>query len=762
MNFFNWISSAVILFLVLGFLLGFWRSWKKSLARFVILAVTLVVSLLVAPAISQVILSKCSDGTSINIFGFSLDFSSFISKYINENIANDLALADGTTNALALSVMNVFVNLILFLILFISISILSLIVYWIVCAILHSKNKYDEKEKKPHGAAWWGLRSVGGVLGFFGTMLITFALLTPMFGVMNICNKFVEEEGGGANAVSIEMKVANASGLNLSSLISGRGRLYHTNDKNIGKVEDYIESYDELKFAYDNSFAGMVFNALGISKLGSLSFNYLSNVEHGKLKINLTDEFISIAKAYNTYKETFVDNEFDIKNNTSINRLIKLCDVIEDSEIVSNYVEDLLPIMCDRWSKDQKFFNMELPVTGEYVPVVKVTLKIFSTKDSARISSNIKTLLNAVKIANSESNKFLEELLTEGFDLISYLETNTTFVKEEIVNLSSTAELRNNMPEIINKLFEFLYSKSVGKTTLFAENVLSASEIAQINWEIEGDRLQKMVNDLAKIVNAFKNEDDNEDVLLGQLSKLGKVIDDARGSALVGLPLQNFVVGYIGSDKVNLKEDVKKSLTDAIVDNWNNPDCNFESLLGTIEKTATFAKNLANGNVNLSEIENVLTDVMNSDTVKNVVSDILEKDVIGQLLGEENKQSADVLSSILEGFVNTEIKVEDIGAELKAAQTIVDIASAVKNNSNEFLSDGDKAMAADEAIENITNSTVVMEVLEKAGNGEEGYVEIRNIINSLNDQSDIKYLQDSINSLDDSDPKTAILKTLFC
>ena len=159
------------------------------------------------------------------------------------------------------------------IILFASIVILSLIVYWIVILCLHIKNKKEGVKPEKTVSYWW-LKVLGGGIGMIGSVMIAFVLLTPMFGVMNVCNKFVEK---GSNSAAVAASP--------NSYVCGE--LYYTEDKNIGQVEGYIEKYAEIKKTYDKSFIGGLFNFTGICKLGTSTFNYLTNVNPNGLKVNV-------------------------------------------------------------------------------------------------------------------------------------------------------------------------------------------------------------------------------------------------------------------------------------------------------------------------------------------------------------------------------------------------------------------------------------------------------------------------------------------
>ncbi len=762
MIFFSWLSGVVIALLIIGFLIGFWRNWHKSLARFLILLAVLLISLFSAPAITKYIIDNFAHGSVLSIFGISIDFEALISQLVGAEIAKDLAVAEGTTNALILSFMNVAVNLALFIAMFVILSLFTLIIYWIVCLILHTKSKNNEKEIR-HGTAWWGLRSLGGVFGLVSTMLILFAMLSPVFGVMNICNKFIEEEKS-AKAYSYEL--AEAVG---AQNFVGR-KLYYTEDGKIGIVEGYLKTYADLKNAYDDSAAGKLFNAFGISNLGAKSFDYLSSVSHGKLSLNLTDEFISIAKAYNDYKEIFVENTFDITNNKSVDGLMEIFEDATSSQIISRYLEDLLPTLCEKWAKDEKFLGITLPLDGDnaiYAPVAKSMLSVFVMGDIDRISENVNVLFNAIKIAND--NKFIEEIRQENYDLLEYLQNDQSFIKNEILNLASTSEFRKNLPDLFNGLFEILYKITLEQEISFENNSLFEEQIANINWENEAVQIQMLINNLAKIASAVSgNEEEgssNSDAILSSLTNLGVALDCGRASQLLNKPIKTFVSGMIASDKFAVSENVKSSISSAITENWEKEDCSFETLFEAIEKAVQIASNMADGNVDLTVLENNISEILSSSSLKEAIKNIISNNVIEEFVQDE---SAGIITEILTGFVDSEHNLDNISNELKATQIFIDIAKANSQQSGNFLNGEtleEKQLAANELVDTINNSVIAIEILEKANSSDPSFEGIKNTINNLSNldnTDDLLLLQDAINNLDDNVENKALLQSLFC
>lgn len=772
MEVFGIVSAIFIALLVIGFLLGFWRNWKKSLSRFVILTAVLILSIFIAPVISNAIISGNTSGSVLSFAGFSIDFEELLSGFVGEDIMADLSVASGTTNNLVISVMHIVVNIAMFLLMFIVVSLFSLIVYWIVCGIFHSKNKKKGLEKPKHGGAWWGLRSLGGVFGVLGMFVLSFAILTPVFGAMNICNAFIatNSDEGKANAAGIERVYANAAGFYVSgNLIAGK--VY--NNETVDQIEGYIGTYEDLKNAYDKSPVGAIFNGLGISTLGAKSFEHLSSVKHGDLEFDLTNEVVAIANTYNDYKAIFLDKQFDLKNNDDIQSVVNMYDKLINSKVLSKYAENLLPTLCERWSNDETFFGLSLPLEGEsakYAPMAKVVLKIFSTKDIKRISANIKVLANAIKIANN--NNLIESFEQKDFDLLKYFQNDTKFIKEEILNLSQTVEFRNNMPSLFNHLIEQVYGIILGNVKSFAENELNAEQIAEIIWDDEALYIQNIVTNLAKVSGGVAKESGNES-LLGFLEPLGTALDNARYSKMLNAPVKTLVEDLIVSDKFPMNTNVKTTISGTISGKWNDKACSFAAMFVTIEETANIAKNLAenlaSGNVDLSVLEDSLTNVVNSDALKETISQVVNDGVIKELVGNDTQQTK-VLSGILDGFVNSEVKITDVGAELKAAQTIVDLTKATTDGTGSFLAgenEDEKKQAAKSMAESLNGSALVVEILQKAEDATEYendvYLGIKDTISSIKtsgNADDLNLLKQSINELEDGTNKE-FLQNLF-
>lgn len=738
------ISTTIVLSLILiGIGLGFWRGWKRSLIRFGFILASLIAAIFIAPALSNWFISKYASGSSLTLFSTTIDFQEIFEQASGETLDLTELFAEGSaTNDLILSFMNIIVNLALFVVIFIGLNLVTVFVYWIVLLIFKIKDRYEVDEKPERDGKYWGLKSLGAVIGVLGSLVICFAVLTPVFGVMNVCDGFVVES-------EKDDKQASAA---TTSLVCGN--LYYTEDDKIGKIEGYIEKYANLKKGYDKSFLGKFLKYTGLKKLGSLTFDKLTTVKQGGLKVNLTDEFVQIVKVYNGYKDIFVREKFDITDNNDIDDLIELYDEAIESNIVENYIIELIPKASRKWSNDEKFLGISSPIVGEWSPVVKSSLVVFKIDNINRISSNLKALTSAVKVGN---NYGIVKAVQEKQKIEDLLGDSGNFVKEEVVILTSTVELRENISIILNESFEVLYKQIIGEEKDFAENQLSIQEIAAINevndWEKEAEQIQETVTKTFVVYDVIKNDSSSE-VLIDQLENIGVAIDAARKSKLISKPYKTFIEGFI-SKKLNIKESAKEEILESINNKWDDSTFNFAEMFKTIQATAIIAKDISDKatNISLDSLKDTLKNIADNAEMKGVVSGIVNSNIIETMVPENKKETAAVMTDMLETLMTSDsVNSSTVDNDIKAGNQIVNIVNAAENNGGNM---GLTEESADQMVADLTGSAAIMEMISDDSKNEavSGYAE--NI--STEDKAAI---ENSINKLEDEEDKAA-LKKLF-
>ena len=493
---------------------------------------------------------------------------------------------------------------------------------------------------------------------------------------------------------------------------------------------------------------GAVFNALGISKLGTLGFNYLTSVKSGDLEVNVTNEIVSVIKVYNEYKETFVANKFDITNNNSVDGIISIYDVATTSKIVQSYIIELLPKLCENWENGEAFLGIEPPVSGEMTKMFNHVLEIFKTDDINRISNNLKAVMGVVKVANN--NNLISTIQAGDVEIMEILADNETFVKDAVLQLSTTPELRLNLPIIINDALAIGYKNVVGEDASFSGGNLTSEEIAAINWNSEAEVFQKLVNTLLSVFENLQDDgstSESSNKMLNELSSIGEAIDLSRNSVILSDPMKEFITGFINTEKVSLSLDIKSQINGNINNYWASETYSFKAMFKTLQETASLVDKMTSDpeNVTLENIKDTLVIVAGSQEMKDTIKDLISSDIVDELVPEEYKETASAVTEMFGTFID-EITPEKIEQDIAAADEIINIINVSQNHGGNLSlgeTEEEKKQAANNLVETIANSSAVMAVVDAVNTSTDASA-IKDVVNSLG--GDVTYIQEALES----------------
>ncbi len=715
------IASIALGFLILiGFLLGFWRSWKKSVIRTSLLVVSFLAALFLSPKIAETLVSKYVDGLVVSLFGQTIDIESIVGE-----IAGDLLTEGSALTTFATAILNILVKLIAFLIVFISFVIVTLIVYYIIVAIMAGRQR-SRSVGKAIPRAWE--RLIGGFVGIVGSFVICLALFTPVFGIMNVCDKFLESNNKDT-----------ASAYN-TSLIAGK---FYTENKQIGQIEEYLEKYDNLRKEYKSSFAGIMLTYTGMDALGKATFNNLSTVTQNGMRVNFTDECVNMGNVYNIYKENFVKKRFDLANPDSVDAVQKMYSIVKNSEVMQSAFVELLPKMATKWTNGEKFLGMEIPVTGDMKEIVVEMLGVFKTNEFSVLDKNFNVALDAIRVANKHD---VIKSVNGGVEILDVID-NGNFVEEEINTLAASSEYRRALPNILTTTVKLAYKSAIGEPGEKLNQEFTQEKIAEIVWESEAEISQTIVTNMFKF---FDKKD-----AIDTLSDFGVVIDASRQSKILSKPVKTLMTDYINLKVTDLNASVKNVILTAFNDNWESETYSYENLFMTVQTTAKVAEDLENTKFTDIPLDKLLendADGKVSDTVKQAI----EAGVFKDLVGDEKK--AGVYEDLIVGALdNQNNSPESTQQDLKAGQVVADIIN--KSNEETSMFGEDKNAEANTAVESLTSSGAVMGVLDAEANKvEQGQDSaVKDYIDGMN-EADKEAFVNAINGMENGEDKTTLAK----
>ena len=700
-------SSVFLFFIVAGFFLGFARDWCRSLIRFVIVVADFILSLLISPLITNAVINKFASGTKFSFFSYTIDFSEIAEGMFESNLGDDLNTITEEIEPAARALINVAVNIVLFLVLFLLILILSLIIYWVVLIIVKNVNKKEkEKEKQENHIS---TRFIGGFEGVLTMLIIGFVFLIPLFGAMNICNNFLKE-----NSTKSSEPVASA--ICTQNIMAGQ--LYYTEDKQIGKFENYIEKYASVKETYDKSFIGKIFNFTRLGKVGSVFFDHLTRVKYKDEKVKFSDEMTVMIDSYNLYKETFKDNEFDATKNESLDNVVLLVDKVSKSKVATNIIEKIMPKVLDNWSNGEKFLGVEIKASEEVQDMLQDVFEIAKTiKTINRLGYNVKNIVEVVKILNDHG----VVASVKDKTLIDKLQTDDTVVKEVILKLSETEEFSNNLPVLLDDLVEVLYKKLTNENKY--ENLSKETTFEIENWEVEAEKVQQITNKLIDLYKNINNETQGQDNLVSLLNGMGGVIDKSKESQILSSSIKNFINSYIESEKFAnniLDENSKNTLTNYITEKWNVDDesFKFEKLFNIVSKIVDFADKFAkSADVKLNDVKETLEEVVKDESLKSYVVEFIEINILDEVVKNDNFKKV-ALDLFKEVVYNS--NVESLDDDINAGQALIDLANQAKQFDEEV---------ATMNLETVAKSNVFMNYIDTTSTVD-GSSNLQKVINS--------------------------------
>ena len=723
MNIMTIISLSLGGLLIVGFLLGFWRSWQKSIVRFGFIILSFILALVFSSKLSKLLMSKYVSGLVVSIFGLTLDFEEIAGSVAGELLSEGSALTNFAT-----ALLNIAIKLVAFLLIFVVLFVVTLMIYYIISAIMsvHRKRKSVGDEK----IRVWE-RFIGSGIGIISTLVLCMVLFTPVFGVMNVCDKFLKEDTS-----------AVASAYNETSFVAGK---FYTENEKIGKVEGYLEKYDKIRNDYKKSFAGVILKYTGTDAVGKVIFNNITTVKQNGMTVNFTDECVNIVNVYNIYKENFVKDKFDLSTEKSVTALQRIYNISKDSEVLRSFVVELVPKMSTNWTTGKDFLGMELPVTGDSKELIIEILGVFDTSDFNVLDRNIGVMFNAINVANKHE---VIAAINGGSSMMDVIDRDG-FVKDEINTLATTPEFKRTLPNVMTTVVKQAYQKKLGDPGTKLDQEFTQEKIAEIVWADEAELTQTMVSRMFKFFDSEK--------LIDNLSDFGVVIDSARKSKVLSKPVKVLMIDYIDA-KVNDLGASKQVLLTAINNEWDNPNYRYEDLFTTIEITAKVAKD--SDSMEMTDLKDSIQSLIKNDTtgkVKDTIKSAVNNGALDSLVEDDKKSEIykDLLFSVLDETDET-----SVDQDLQAAQVIVDIMNSPESSGNSVLDNygNDETTDEDKAeivVGTLISSDAVMNVLDnEADKGSSS--EVKKYIQSLSTE-DKNELRGAINKVGDANDKATLI-----
>ncbi len=701
----GFIGVLFIGFLIFGVALGMIRGLAKSSIRFGTILLSAVVAFFVTTALTKVIAGIDISSFNVNVDGRPATTIADVIEMLLSSISvvGEVLKASPTTSRIVSALPMAIVGLVLFIVLFIVISLLFWFIYLIICKIALKKKGDGEERKK---------RALGGVIVSVIQSAVVFAIiLSPIMGTMYFLKEqlaYVKEYNG-----QTEEQLQQESNAKMLAYING---LVYA-DETLNKVETEETKPEEVLNDLTDAWVFKAFNVLGYDKASMFIADQLTKIElDEKNKTSVFKEAEALVKIVARAEYLFANNK-EISSWTSKDVAVanEMVDLFFNSPIFGNITTELVTTLATRWTSEttEPFLNLVKPKTSEDVQKVLDTL-LNNLKSETK--EDLKGELQAIiAVADTLIKYEVLNMVTSDVSINTLMPKieNGALIKDLVGSMIGGRAIRNTIPSVVQLGFNQIYNVlGIAEEDYKKLTITKAS--SEINWDTEKVTLSDMFSGMSKAYNSMENDGVmlEGDALLENLdfNALALALTSMRNSEL----LNTKVDALDGSGESTLAKELiimlidkssvgslngKASVLKSIKENYATVD--FYALMKTFKSAVNISSTLgdiAKGEdveLNSNDVADLLTGLQD-ETVSNMVKDAIADGVIKDAVGEENEDTADVVSGVLNSVIDYNASDVEDKVEFPTAEEDVNNAVTAGKEILNVLQDGTKAEAGAE------------------------------------------------------------------
>ena len=522
-------TTIFLVFLTLGFLWGLWRGFSKSITRLLIVIAVAVATFFIVPTISHAIATANVSSLNLSVNGTPVQtLNEFVTEYLSSiPKINDLMNASPTFTEFIQVLPEILINIVLFIVFFFVVKMISMIIYWILCAIFFSKKKTAGKNKH---------RFIGGVIGGLQGLLVCCIIMIPMFGLINLAGD--AEAALNASRTELEATVDNSGNTTpetFNSYIVETTSDEDSDDQNNSlTIDETLDTINVYINALKGNFIYKTLNTVGVVKLSNSMFDELTTIKvstaQGSKNYKFTTEAVELSSMY-PYLELIIDSDFDIQNNEFIDKIILLVNKSYDSPLLGDIISEIIQEAARIWTdtsidrSERVFIGIAAPDLGsdDLNAVLDEQLVIIKNADKATLQAKLVDVLKIAQVANDtikiadQVKESLSDISVENLESIFDMIVENETIKDVIKDVVTTDTL------------EELGINDVGTQTLIVDvmtNIIDSEDL-DISNEVAAT---KEIFGLAEEIN--KAQDLNTKVELEQ-DKIDSLVDSFANSTVI-------------------------------------------------------------------------------------------------------------------------------------------------------------------------------------------------------------------------------------
>lgn len=693
---------------LLGIIRGMWKGLYKSITDVVFLIMETAVSFAIARLVSRTF-------TDVNKFNSLLEsIKGFASKsetvvgYINkiQEYSYQLAEADGVVN-LAMALPVVIICPILFCFVFTLVGLVLKIPKLLIERLLFGSNG----GKHYTG----GNRILGGVVGGVRNLLSFAVILIPIIGFINI-----------PGMITDAAKDAKPTG-----------------DGKTASYTEYVKSVDEeyIEPVKNNIVVKTIYNCGG-----KWAFNSLSTVKVDGVRVSLTDDLCTLAKA-ESYASYFYGVPVADYGEEQSRMIENIKDTVNGSEVVPKLISGTLSYVSETWlprtvevegkgeievESEEKIFGYSVPDFGYYQETFYDILRIFSDLDTSSSKEDITTVATVAEAVIDSG--LLKEFMAEGADILDVISSNedkiNKLIEGVLLPIYDNERTRTLLEMGTNSLTNYIYKvydNVNGTTTPWCEQV-DLDIVLREDMDAEADNIAGIITNIAKFAKDINVSESGEvnfyDTFTNcDVGSLGKALDLMKNSIIFGKSYKFIVEALLRSESCAQLGIINEDFIRLVIDD----NTSLEKVLVMRQDMARLTGKEKDPEKVAEAIEAILKNMSPEDA--EVLKSTMTPEVF-EIFGMSEAKAqtlSKTLNSIVDGITGSgEISEENIEKEVQAIDKMVTVAKAATSSSeaNVFsATDGEDSktgMTADELVSSIMDSEIITTAVKSAAKDEEG------------------------------------------
>lgn len=386
--------GIITIYLLICTAFGFLRGLAKSRIRCITVAAAAVVALILTLVMKNNILSAPFIMQILDGAGMSSDAMEALRALLQSGAMSETIV--GLVTALTMPMM--------FLLIFIILCFLSWMVHIVMTFILRRRLRECNEN-----ANFRVLQTV--IMNVVQGIVVVFVVLVPFNVYTQLGSSVVE---------AIEQSALQEELPDLSAM-----------------ADDYMDPISD-------SFVLGAFRVTG----GELVCNALTDFEVNGQTARLNDEVKAFTSV--TFQIASSMSEEDAEADQAVADLLKtLSDSMDDSQILSTVLSEIIYSATDAWSKDESFAGMKAPETGEMFDKLFDDMIVILRDDAKKIPSLQADLYTLGEVASVMADHDVLSKLTDD-DELSNLVGSNSIVNKIITKLEANASMKALVPEIHN------------------------------------------------------------------------------------------------------------------------------------------------------------------------------------------------------------------------------------------------------------------------------------------------------------------------